>query len=84
MNARYFVGQFVTLHKCFLRFMGHNVFYAKEKVEHYPLLQYTGPPPTAYSASKVSNVFHGWQGRGAYRCTQNPPQLACSITCQST
>lgn len=45
--------------------MGYNAFYAKEKVEHYPRLQYTGLPSTAYSASKVSNVFGGGRGGGA-------------------
>lgn len=65
----YFVGQFVTLHKCSLRFMGHNVFYAKEKVEHYPPLQYTGLPSLHILQAKwaMFSVAGRAEGRTAAR-----------------
>lgn len=77
----YFVGQFVTLHKCSLRFMGHNVYYTEEKAEHYPPLQHHGPlhDPQAKWAM-FSTAVAGQRGLPLHAV---PPQLAPSITCQS-
>lgn len=66
------MGQFVTLHKCSLRFMGRNVFYAKEKVEHYPPLQYNWTAFRCMFCKQSEQCFPRLAGQRGPTAARNP------------